>query len=1017
MVSFVPTLDGRNSISSIEKAVAKLDKSHVRNPITGNAEVDSMSLEELRFDADIRHRYPLLSNQRKNALADLEAIEKSKILLRKRLERQRRAYERTLKHSSINSSKLEYQVESGVEGDIGELHKGVEPPEQNQTLRDYTGEVPDETSAGEQGQYVDNAQKERLPIESFFCRPVLIDSWTQSAANTAPTNLIQNIFNPWELWSDRPAVRAKLTNYAFFKGDLKIRIALSGNPYSYGRLLVSYVPYAIYNDYLTTAYTSNGMLNNNTVDNDFDHFGMCYVTYLSQMPGARTMDPSTNEPLDITLPFISYKQAHRIYNTSATAIGNANAFIDFQEAGRLYFVWMNRPKTSNADPDAEVTVTTYAYCDNIELGNPTGTNIDITAESGVMKSGRKRNPKPQNTKERASVVVRTKDLIDAAISDEYEAEGPVSKVASAVSKAAVELSGVPVIGGFATATGAVANTIGKLASWFGFSKPVVLEPAIYVKNNPFQNGATTAGGETTMKIAVDPKQELSMSLDLGGTDGSDDMVIQKIAAREGFFTKFVWSQADDPLSTPIWKCLNTPLLANMALKPTGATDGTDTLVQPTPMYFATLPFDYWRGSITYRFEIVCSRFHRGKLQITYEPNVPMEALISADVVRLNQQNTLIVDIQETQEVEFTVDWVYPRAWCKSFTSNSITEAPADMLSWLGSSTAQFGVPAGQSGNFAGYIFVAPYTRLIQPQDGVDIEVNVYVRCEDLEVARPNESFQNSRSYTFHTESGMLDKGNSKHVNDTFIVDNSASKEGIHLHHFGEKIGSFRALLKRYNTLWSEVGQTAMNTNEIALYTVSTIYSASPRPIGNDTANNAILYSGNLFDYLRYAYLGARGGMRFRYLCSSEATLISRYTKVILEPEYGWTATNLITDLKTEDASVTGNDLNVFGRNSPAGTLTYFVDSNGGIEYEMPFYDNNLFRFSNSNDWGASVATGLAQGQLGYITFGTNRYTVSSIVRNRSETPYNVIVDQATAEDFTFLRFQAAGFFSVFIDYT
>ena len=416
--------------------------------ISGIPEVDRASLDDLRFDSYLRHRYPDAVRARKRYLASIEARDFSVKLLRKRLERQRKAKMRSLGINDIDAGKLEFHVESGeVSRDIGEQHKEITEPDQLETLRDYTGETPDTTSAGTAGIFVNNAQVEKLRIENFFCRPVLIDSWTQSAGTSAPTSLKQNIFNPWELWSDRPAVRAKLTNYAFFKGDLKLRIALSGNPYTYGRLLVSYVPYAQYNDFLTTAYTGNGMLNSATIDNDFDHFGMCYATYLSQMPGARTMDPSSNEPLDITIPFISYKQMFRVYNSAATAITNATALSDFEEAGKLYFVWINNPTTSNADADAEVTVTTYAYCDNAELGNPTGTNIDITAESGVRKKSKSKSKMQAPNKERGSWAVRTSALVDAAIPDEYEASGPISKVASAVSRAAAELSEVPVIGG------------------------------------------------------------------------------------------------------------------------------------------------------------------------------------------------------------------------------------------------------------------------------------------------------------------------------------------------------------------------------------------------------------------------------------------------------------------------------------------------------------------------------------------------------------------------------------------
>merc|ERR1711916_88651 len=124
-------------------------------------------------------------------------------------------------------------------------------------------------------------------------------------------------------------------------------------------------------------------------------------------------------------------------------------------------------------------------------------------------------------------------------------------------------------------------------------------------------------------------------------------------------------------------------------------------------------------------------------------------------------------------------------------------------------------------------------------------------------------------------------------------------------------------------------------------------------------------------------------------------------------------TNLNSDLTSGDGALSGTDMNVYVRNDPAGTLTYHVSSNGGIEYELPYYDINLFRFCSNNDYGYTVANTFGQGQLGYVTFGTNKYSVTSVVKNISGATYSYIYDQSTAEDFTLLRFQAAPFFSVY----
>jgi hypothetical protein len=34
---------------------------------------------------------------------------------------------------------------------------------------------------------------------------------------------------------------------------------------------------------------------------------------------------------------------------------------------------------------------------------------------------------------------------------------------------------------------------------------------------------------------------------------------------------------------------------------------------------AAMPFKYWSGSMKYRFQVVCSAFHRGRIAVVYDP--------------------------------------------------------------------------------------------------------------------------------------------------------------------------------------------------------------------------------------------------------------------------------------------------------------------------------------------------------------------------------------------------------------
>ena len=47
-------------------------------------------------------------------------------------------------------------------------------------------------------------------------------------------------------------------------------------------------------------------------------------------------------------------------------------------------------------------------------------------------------------------------------------------------------------------------------------------------------------------------------------------------------------------------------------------DANGAIVLP-PCAIAALPFRYWNGSMKFRFQVVCSTFHKGRLEIRFDP--------------------------------------------------------------------------------------------------------------------------------------------------------------------------------------------------------------------------------------------------------------------------------------------------------------------------------------------------------------------------------------------------------------
>merc|ERR1712159_476978 len=349
------------------------------------------------------------------------------------------------------------------------------------------------------------------------------------------------------------------------------------------------------------------------------------------------------------------------------------------------------------------------------------------------------------------------DVKKEVIKTEYDDPGPVTKVATAISNVGGMLSDVPIIGDFAKATSAVFKGLGAVSNFFGFSKPVILEPAMFVKNMPFQNGAVGNVKETAYMLSVDPKLELSVDPSLGGMN-VDELVIGNIASRKSYIGTFDWSDADVAMTDVLW---NTTVDPNMGIALIGARNvreedqpngGTqNNYLQDSALAFSSRPFSYWRGTINYTFEVVCSRFHRGKLLIRYEPNIQQyNTIIKNNQAPLNQQNSVILDIQNGQTVTIKCDWAATRSWA------NMPPPSQDRLLYDGTLNQENPYSNNQSWNYCGQasdnVFVPDYqgssdnngvlevrvlNELVQPTPDATVTINVYAWSDDMEYARPS----------------------------------------------------------------------------------------------------------------------------------------------------------------------------------------------------------------------------------------------------------------------------------------
>jgi hypothetical protein len=349
--------------------------------------------------------------------------------------------------------------------------------------------------------------------------------------------------------------------------------------------------------------------------------------------------------------------------------------------GKVFIHGMNPLKHANGSTDT-ITVSVFVWAEEVSLAVPTAN------EPGALT--------PQ---------MGTKD--------EYKKDGPISAPANFIAKVAGALESVPAIAHFAKATQMAASAASNVASIFGYSRPAVLQDVEPYRPTFMGNMSNTNVPDSVVKLTLDAKQELTVDPRTFGLGDKDEMTIKSIACRESYLTSFAWAKTAAPESL-LWNSEVSPVLWNELSGP------PDEVHMPA-CCFAALPFRYWRGSMKFRFQVVASAFHKGRLKITYDPSYPLTN-------EYNTNYTHIVDLAKERDFTLEVGWGHEKSMIGH-------RALSDGIFW---GTSPLGADPLDLAN--GIISVYVVNDLTTPNSTAnnDVAVNVYVSAGDnFEVFDPD----------------------------------------------------------------------------------------------------------------------------------------------------------------------------------------------------------------------------------------------------------------------------------------
>lgn len=187
-------------------------------------------------------------------------------------------------------------------------------------------------------------------LKSFLSRPVRIvtTTWTQAT----PQGTLGAAFFPWTLFLNNASIKNKLSNYAFFRGNLKLKIITNASPFMYGSLRAVYKPLPSFSGNAIASSVPSSL-----------------IPY-SQRPGV-WITPAHSEGAEFTCPFI--------YPRSFVRTGLAS---EIDEIGQMVFQVYN-PLASANGSTSSVTVQVYAWMEDVVLAGPTVGAVLQTDEYGA----------------------------------------------------------------------------------------------------------------------------------------------------------------------------------------------------------------------------------------------------------------------------------------------------------------------------------------------------------------------------------------------------------------------------------------------------------------------------------------------------------------------------------------------------------------------------------------------------------------------------------------------------------
>lgn len=414
--------------------------------------------------------------------------------------------------------------------------------------------------------------------------------------------------------------------------------------------------------------------------------------------------------------------------------------------------------------------------------------------------------------------------------------GAIESTLKLASKSANILAEIPVLTSVAAPAGWVTDVLARAAHVWGWSRPTNLAPTKRVTVGNLSYQATSDAADTAQPLSLISQNAVTLASGMARTD-QDEM---SFAYLTGIYSnissiQFQTSDVAGALLTTI-TCA-TPSLTR------GFTEGLINYYSDPPITYLARKFRYLRGGLKFRFKLVKTELHSGRLMIVFQPTSKYaQFALPSTLDETNWVQRQIVDIKGITEFEFSVPFIYPKPWMRV------------------SDTVGF----GKVGVYVLNPLIAPATVL----NYIELKIEV-CGADDFEYAVPLHNASQAFNvpvtpYTYQMDSdmgalsGKLNLGCIAGSSD--VSDPTADAEFC----IGEKVLSIRSILKRYTMMYT-VANVALKLNKL-------------HPCCTEVAANVngttfqVLDKADAFDFFCPLFVYSRGAVRVRAIETAGAAL-------------------------------------------------------------------------------------------------------------------------------------------------